>query len=341
MASRVLRVAAIAAAFCWLFVTMKSQPAVAPITGPISFSIEPLPSSTSARSRLADLCATLSPTETSSLSMRSHIARLLSASPCATHRAASINCLLAAYSHDGFDQETHPGQVLSALAECQVPLDTTLGPGAQIRLADLVDNCAKSFRFDDEIEWRAVALAIYRPSPIRWTTNDGDEVSFDQITRALLQQTRSHNSEAASCWSTHAYYALAMLYQVDRQMPLWKDLSLQDAVVSTLSNASTRLETTLHPDGSWDEYWSLPGISRGVLSTENRLLVTGHHLEWQVVTPAELRASDAVLLSAGEFILRETEKMSVEKRHEKICACSHGLRALLLGRREALAETLQ
>jgi hypothetical protein len=124
---------------------------------------------------------------------------------------------------------------------------------------------------------------------------------------------------------------LAVLHQVDRRVPLWKDESLRRAVECAISDASARLEGSLRADGSWDESWSLPEFSRGVLNVENRLLVTGHLLEWQSITPPELRASSSVLQSAGEFVVREVERMSVERRHEKICATSHGLRALALG----------
>lgn len=228
--------------------------------------------------------------------------------------------------------EWHPGQVLSALAECGVPLtqDLVTISDRTITVSDLVEDCAQSFSFDEDIEWRSVALAVYRPHITSWTTRAGEDVSFDRITKELLRRTRTQGG-LTSCWGTHAFYTLAVFLSVDGSVPIWRDRSLKADVTASLMNASDNLASTQRNDGAWDEHWSLPGMTRSVLSTEQRLLVTGHHLEWLAMAPSECRPSAVVLEAAGEFVASEVAQRSLEQRLKQICACSHGLRAFVLG----------
>ena len=222
---------------------------------------------------------------------------------------------------DGQLGERHPGQVLSSLAESGVPLTQGVATFEKsVSVSNLVDECAAAFRFDQDIAWRSIAMAIYRPHPTSWTAHHGEVVSFDRITKELLRHTRSRGSDEWSCWGTHALYTLAIFQQVNAQVGLWQDDSLEDSVQDALHSAAMRLETTLRSDGSWDEHWSLPGISRSILNSERRLLITGHHLEWLVLMRPEQRPTDSVLLLASEFVVRETEKLSVDERVDKICA---------------------
>jgi hypothetical protein len=231
--------------------------------------------------------------------------------------------------------ESHPGQVLSALAECNVPLTQAITTSdGTFLVSDLVEECAKSFSFDEDIEWRAIALAIYRPLPVPWTTTDGQVVSFDRITSELLRRSRARGAQA-SCWGTHALYALAVFRSVDGVCPIWQDHSMRSQVDAALTQVAARLASAQRTDGSWDEHWDLPGVNRTVLSVENRLLITGHHLEWLSLVPEALRPPNTALQQAGEFVVWRVEQYSQNDKIQNICACSHGLRALALGARRS------
>ena len=62
------------------------------------------------------------------------------------------------------------------------------------------------------------------------------------------------------------------------------------------------------------------------MSESQRLLITGHHLEWLALVSRELRPSDRVLLAAGCFVLRTVSQLRNDQILERICECSHGLR---------------
>jgi hypothetical protein len=226
--------------------------------------------------------------------------------------------------------EPHPGEALSALAEAGVPLTkTAVACGRRFRVAELVDECAGSFAFNEDIEWRSVALALYRPQVRQWTTRSGELVSFDLITKELLRRTRARGSDQYPCFGTHTLYALAMFLSVDGRISLWNDRSLQSSVVASLTNASESLAAAQLGDGSWDQGWELPTPKRAgtTLDDRTRALVTGHHLEWLAVVSDDLRPPHAVLLAAGEFLLRWMSRLRPDQITEEICACSHGLRA--------------
>jgi hypothetical protein len=124
-------------------------------------------------------------------------------------------------------------------------------------------------------------------------------------------------------------YALAIFLSVDATVPLWEDRSLRSHVASAFVEAGDRLAKSQFGDGSWDEHWELPGLTHAgtKMNESQRLLITGHHLEWLALVSKELRPSDRVLLMAGEYILRKVSEMESDEIVKQICPCSHGLRA--------------
>jgi hypothetical protein len=226
--------------------------------------------------------------------------------------------------------EQHPGQALSALAEAGVPLVQTAYSGVRsFCVSDLVDECAQSFAFDEEIEWRSVALALYQPEVNEWKNRRGEVISFDAITNELLRRTRIRGSIEHACWGIHSLYALAVLLSVDADVPLWQNRSLRPQVEAALAAIGDRLARSQLGDGSWDEHWELPALTHGgtTMDEQKRLLITGHHLEWLALVPNGLRPSKRVLLAAGEFILGKVSELRPDQIIEEICPCSHGLRA--------------
>lgn len=227
-----------------------------------------------------------------------------------------FGCRYRVAGHRSAVGEQHPGQVLSALAEAGVPLSrTAIFAGRRFRVADLVDECAESVGFDEEIEWRSVALALYRPQVRTWTNRVGESVSFDVITKELLRRTRIRGSHTHSCWGTHSLYALAVFLSVDAKIPLWKDRSLRSKVESALFKVAEQLAHSQLADGSWDEHWELPSLTQvgTAMNESQRLLITGHHLGWLALVPKKLRPSDQVLLAAGNFVLRSVCELRSEQ----------------------------
>ncbi len=227
--------------------------------------------------------------------------------------------------------EAHVGQYLAMLGEVgvepsrEIPLGTTL-----YRVRDLVADTADRFSFDQEIEWRVVALAYYQPHIQNWRTRFGKELTWAQITRELLQRIRDGQVITRSCFGTHLLYTLATLYRVDKRVKLW-DSSLRRDVEACLQTTSKTLEASQRSDGSWDSSW-LKGTSSEPtpLPLLERILVTGHLLEYLAILPKGLRPPDPVVSRAGHYLLNELDKLDQKILNRFICHSSHGVRAYYL-----------
>ncbi len=229
--------------------------------------------------------------------------------------------------------EAHSAQILSALAEAGVSSRKEMRVGGlTYHVSDLIDETASSFRFDDDMEWRSVALALYRPQIGSWHSRYDGEVSWEAITRELLFRVRSVEIDGGSCFGTHALYTLAILFRVDGEVQIWKRDEMRREVEDTFALAIRRLSATQLPDGSWCEAWRLPEFPPQHLHTSSvrRLLITGHQLEWLALLPSWLRPNAQVLSSATRFATALPASMSVEDNNRWICPCSHGIRACLL-----------
>jgi hypothetical protein len=229
--------------------------------------------------------------------------------------------------------EIHSGQIVSALAEAGVAPNRDVHLGAKVfHVSDLINETALSVRLDEDLEWGAVALALYRPYVFSWKSRNHDRLSWDIIARDLLRRVRAVDSGEAACAGTHSLYALAVLQRVDSQVQLWKDPALRESVSGAFTVASERLHETQLADGSWDDDWRLPGFAGRYRRTSlaRRLLVTGHHLEWIAVVPAKLRPNEQVVARAADFAISTVATMPADDLRTFVCPCSHGVRAVLL-----------
>jgi hypothetical protein len=226
--------------------------------------------------------------------------------------------------------QSHKGQLLSAFAEAGLPLDSTIRfdlgrPSVQ----SLVHDAQLSIRLDHEYEWLTVALALYQPTTSEWKNSQGETVSWELITSDLLQKARSRGQSRFACAGTHTLQTLAVLAHVDRKHEIWREAT-RDEVIATFEWACQRLEKRQLPDGSWDADWdfSTRMITAQRSNFLTRLRVTGHHLEWIVMLPANARPAEEVLIRAADFVTKGADRMSRVELEENVCAWSHGIRAL-------------
>jgi hypothetical protein len=230
--------------------------------------------------------------------------------------------------------ESHPGQCLAGFAESGVSLTHRFPlKHDSCYVADLLSDAAWSISTQEELEWRIVALALYRPHIMQWRNKFGETLDWPKITRILLTSLETMKAGGAwsPCFGTHSLYALAVLDRVNDQTELW-DASLSSEVHNTFRSMSLLLEQTQGPDGSWNRDWLHPENSPRlqVGSDTQRLLITGHQLEWLALCPASERPSQNVLTRAGDFVCRSLASRSSGEILSTICPCSHGLRAYLV-----------
>lgn len=261
-----------------------------------------------------------------------------SARPCVFKTPHGVRFSEASWSPtptETLTREAHVGQTLSVLGELGISSSHLLRmPEGVGSIRDVVNDMTATFNFNQEIYWTTTALAFYLPPQTEWTNKFGHRFSFDDLTTKL---TASPVGEAGPCGGAHALYALAVLLQVnDRHSVL--SPSSQRTAKAYLLRAAQELEQSQHPDGSWDDLWTsrqlaqAKSIGQKLLAPESSrgVWITGHHLEWMAIVPAELRTSDDRLRRAARYVLRETERVSTEMLRDESCRFSHGLRAIQL-----------
>ena len=138
-------------------------------------------------------------------------------------------------------------------------------------------------------------------------------------------------------------HALVVFLRVDDQTPI---LSLQTRarIVSYLRDVTARLVRTQHADGFWGGTWptarpesSQPQDREGERLSD-RILVTGHAMEWWSLAPEELHPPRPVLAGAGQWLVRTIDELSDDQVDQYFTYLSNACRALALWRSRNPAE---
>jgi hypothetical protein len=231
--------------------------------------------------------------------------------------------------------EEHPDQLLDALAEAGVPLDQRLSTAdrAAGTVRDLLADSLSNFNLRQaEIEWSAMAYALYLPPRRAWADKFGTVTTFDDLADELMQRHYDHHA----CGGTHLLYALTILLRADAQEPVLTD-AVRSRVHDHLARAVREVIRSQAPDGTWDWRWheeTAPpdrrgGDRPGAIDPEV-LRLTGHHLEWLMLLPTDLLPPRAVFAKAVRPLLVHLGSDPQEKIGSNYCPYSHAGRVLLL-----------
>jgi hypothetical protein len=231
--------------------------------------------------------------------------------------------------------EEHPDQLLDALAEAGVPLDQRLSTAdrAAGTVNDLLDDSLANFSLrQPEIEWSAMAYAVYLPPRRAWADKFGTVTTFDDLAGELMQRHYDHHA----CGGTHLLYALTVILRADEQEPILT-AAARSHVREHLAQAVREVMRSQAPDGTWDWRWHEEtgppdrhgGEGRGSIDPEI-LRLTGHHLEWLMLLPPDLAPPREVFLKAVRPMLAHLAADPQEKISSNYCPYSHAGRVLLL-----------
>jgi hypothetical protein len=219
--------------------------------------------------------------------------------------------------------ESHRDQCLATFAECGVPLDTPVSDGTTIRsVRDLLLDSVATFRLDQrEIGWTSLAYATYIRGS--WRNSDGDSFTMDQLVKELL----SRPLDREPCSGVHTLHALLLLRRLGEAGPVLRPAtaSLADAF---LQEAIANLAKHQCPDGHWGTAWPTGGIPPAWQdTTEQRLLVTGHVLEFSAFLPEDLALPSEARTAAAAWIVRSLRGGDLVLH---VCTWSHAVNGLRL-----------
>ncbi len=229
---------------------------------------------------------------------------------------------------------SHYDHTAACLAEVGTPADfPVFTPRRQTTFATLIDSALDGFRLNQvEYEWTALLAALYLPPAKGWRTSEGQYVSFDHLARRILREPLSRGV----CAANHRMHALVVLLRIDEEHSILEP-DTRAATIAFLSDVTRRLVASQHADGYWDLGWYRgDGESQDTRTSGtalgDRILATGHPLEWWALAPREVLPPRATIVAAAQWLYRTIDALSDDEVDRYYTYLTHAGRALLLWR---------
>ncbi len=240
------------------------------------------------------------------------------------------------FSSRGLTASSHRDHTVATLAEVGLPLDfpihTSQGPAA---MRDLVRHVLLSFALDQqEYEWSVLVAGLYLAPQRVWFNRDGRRLSFDMLAVRIMRQRMPQGV----CYGNHRLFTLAALLQLDRRHRLF-DPQVRSAAVRYLQGMSRRLVQHQHPRGFWNGRWpsrrpeSLRPATTGTVDRlPDRILATGHALEWLAIAPEEVLPPREIVARGAAWLIETIQGLSDRDVEQWYTFLSHAGRALAMWR---------
>ncbi len=223
--------------------------------------------------------------------------------------------------------ELHRDQTIAALAELGLPLSHPLhGISGSGTVRDVLADSLANFHLDQqELAWTALAYSLYLPPTRSWTNRYGEPFCFDDLASTIVER----RLDAESCGGTHLLYSLTVLARVDQQVAVLS-APVRERLWSWLRRAVDVAVATQEPDGTWHSGWSyalLPTIAPEGWSymdvKANRVIMTGHIVEWMLYLPEALQVRPHTLKQAGRWLKKELLEAPQAQKERHFCPYSH------------------
>ncbi len=253
--------------------------------------------------------------------------------------------LLSFRTKAGDATASHVDHTLAALAEVGTPLDyPVLTPLGEMPLRAAFDQAFREFSLNQvEYEWSTLVFLHYLPHVPSWFTTEGQRVTWDLLAERLMRQRLAQGV----CYGEHRLHALALMLLADEEFG-WLSPDSRQKILAHLRDATDRLVKSQHADGFWDGRW--PGAEWDGPQSENvvgplgsladRLLVTGHTLEWLAFAPTEVLPPAENLIRASQWLVKSIDGLSDAEVQRYYTFLSHAGRSLALWRSRRPADVV-
>jgi hypothetical protein len=245
---------------------------------------------------------------------------------------------------DRATSSVHTDDLVATLAETGTPLDTPLAlRDGEARVADLLTTALRRFHREQlEYEWTAIAYARYVFPQRQWRNKFGEKIDVD----ALVDEILSHPPQLGPCNGLHRLEALAVLNRADEQFRALSPRTKLKMLVY-MKRVSNALVASQSAEGYWTRQWPSGGaanstgnasqqratnVAENAPSLYDKLLVTGHHLEWLALAPDEVQPPRETVIRAAQWLARTLVEMDEKELVEAYGPYTHAARALSLWR---------
>lgn len=236
---------------------------------------------------------------------------------------------------EGNLSSSHVDHTVGGLSEIGTPLDfPVVTPNRRTTYRAMVDEALHDFSLNQiEYEWSAMTMIAFLPPTKSWTTTEGQRISFDMLAERMMREEQPRGV----CFGNHRLYSLALFLRIDdTQHVLSPEVRAQ--VITYLMNQSITLVRHQHSDGYWDGKWPLKPASgdgkdpsTGDALTD-RILATGHALEWWAMAPEQCHPPRDVIVKAGQWMVHTIENLTPEQVDNYYTFLTHAGRSLALWR---------
>ena len=231
----------------------------------------------------------------------------------------------------------HLNDVLATFGESGTSLDTPLiTRDGHTNVGNLLATAMHHLHLGQhEYEWSVITYARYVYPESGWRNAYGEWIVVHDLVQELINDPLHYGP----CNGLHRLEAMVVLCRADDEV---------DPSVRTLKPSTRRemliymgriipiLEASQNVDGFWTRKWSHGKAAQDdhSESLSQRILVTGHHLEWLALIPPETQPqpSPQMIVQAGQWLVRAIQDMDEETLRSQYAPLSHAARALCLWR---------
>lgn len=248
---------------------------------------------------------------------------------------------------DRVSSSYHTDDLLATLAESGTPLSTAiqLRDGSTATVQELLVDSLSGFNLSrHEYEWSTICYARYLFPLKAWDNKYGEKIDV----AALVEELINHPLDAGPCNGLHRFEAMAVLYRADEKLQQLPPKT-REKMLNHMRGAGRLLAVSQHPDGYWSRQWprgrkafaaaAKPGEAadpkappKDDTPLHDKLLVTGHQLEWLALAPEEVQPPREQIVRAGQWLSRTLVEMDEKVLLETYGPYSHAARALCMWR---------
>nr|MCU0874362.1 hypothetical protein [Pirellulaceae bacterium] len=185
---------------------------------------------------------------------------------------------------------------------------------------------------------------LFIPPTTTWITSEGQQVTFDALADRLMREMLPNGV----CFGHHRIAALVTMLRVDSEVTSILSPSTRQRIIKFLTVVSQQLVKTQHPYGYWDEGWigTKPQVKEGEEAIagdelKNRIIATGHILEWLAWAPEEVHPPRENLTRAAQWVVRAIEQQEISEIMENFAFPTHAANALALWRKTTPTEFMK
>jgi hypothetical protein len=233
----------------------------------------------------------------------------------------------------------HTDDLLATLGETGTSLNTPMQlRDGEATVRELLESSLLDFHLArHEYEWSVISYARYVFPQKRFQNKYGETITVDDMVDELITPPCG----IGPCNGLHRLEALVVLYRADEEAHALSSTTKRKMLMH-MKKVSDLLVQSQALDGHWNRHWpqGSAGQTDDKATVYDKLLVTGHHLEWLALAPDEVLPPRENIIRAARWTVKTIQEISDADLKEKYGPFSHAARALCLWRGQEAGEVV-